>query len=145
MKLVPNMIYSRETEFSFWVRLVPVRSSPPSCWQWHTLRYPGATGWPQGPQARTPFTAHFVHFLHIVATTLDKGKGFYSFSFRVPIVTEKLEIRVMTEIQAEPILCWLHSPNTDDTGESSSSLLVLRHPSTHSPDLLAVRCFRTMY
>lgn len=71
MKLVPNMIYSRKIEFSFWVRLVPVRGV-------HT----------QEPQARAPRTAHFGHSLHICtfATTFGKGKGFYSFSSRVPIV-----------------------------------------------------------
>lgn len=71
MKLVPNLIYSRETEFSFWVRLVPVRNSSPSCWQWHRLRYPGTTGWPQEPQepqnappsTLCPLLAHHCYYI----------------------------------------------------------------------------------
>lgn len=48
---------------------------------------------PEHPSQHTLST----YSLHVVATTFGKGKGFYSFSFRDPVVTEKLEIsnRVM--------------------------------------------------
>lgn len=61
---------------------------------WDNWLTPGTPGTPERPSQHTLSS----YFLHIIATTFGKGKGIYSFSFRVPIVTEKLKIsiRVMT-------------------------------------------------
>lgn len=140
MKLVANMIYSREIEFSFWVRMIPVRGSPPS----QTEVYTRSDA--LGQLARAPLTAHFVHFLHIVAITFGKGKGFLLFFQSFYCHREAENQHWSDDINSSKTnFCWVWSPNTDDTGESSSSLLVLKQQSTHSPDLLAVRCFKTMY
>lgn len=86
------MIYSREIEFSFWVRLVPVRSS-----QTEVHPHSDTLGQESSPEHPSQLTLS-TYFLHIIATTFGKGKGFYSFSFRVPVVTERLKIsiRMMT-------------------------------------------------
>lgn len=86
MKLVPNMIYSRKIEFSFWVRLVPVRGV-------HTqLLTPGAPGQSTPHCTLRPLLAH----LHICYYIWQR-KGILLILFQSSYCQEKLRIsRMMT-------------------------------------------------